>query len=122
MASFDVLDSGKIRAFVCVNGRRATKTLLTKREAKAWAAAKEAELHHEDATPLGDRHTLREAFNRYANEVSPKKRGWRWEMVRLEAFMRDAGFPLDEPISGLTARHLAGWRDSRLGHAKRAVV
>jgi len=46
---------------------------------------------------LGEQYTLRQAQRRYADEVSPTKRGERWEQIRLAAF---EGYRLlrDSPI------------------------
>ena len=51
-------------------------------------------------------------FDRYGKEVSIKKKGARWEQIRLTALSRD---PIaDVMLSDLSAREVAEWRDSRL--------
>jgi integrase len=55
---------------------------------------------------------LGELFDRYAREVSPTKRGHRWEVIRLEKLGRDkiSGVMLAD----LAASNFADWRDRRL--------
>jgi len=55
---------------------------------------------------------LREALRRYAAEVSPLKRGARWEQLRLKAF-ENYKLPLDVSLGKLTAQHVADFRDAR---------
>lgn len=104
----------KYRAQLYVKGIRYTATFRTKREAQIWSAAKETELLAHQATPVADRHTLRDTFIRYRDEVTPKKRGARWETIRINKFMNDTRLPLDHPLSQLTTPRLAEWRDAAL--------
>lgn len=104
---------GTWRVMVEVKGVRDSKTLPTKREATEWAQARVLELRHQATAPAGELHTLRDVLRRYADEVSPTKRGCRSEQIRLSAFERHP-LPMDEPISKLTTSHLAVWRDARL--------
>lgn len=104
---------GTWRVMVEVKGVRDSKTLPTKREATEWAQARVLELRHQATAPAGELHTLRDVLRRYADEVSPTKRGCRSEQIRLSAFERHP-LPLDESISKLTTSHLAVWRDARL--------
>src|SRR3546814_13683446 len=67
-----------------IKGVRDSKTFPTKREAVDWANRRELELR--DDRPPGDTHSLRDALRKYAEEVSPHKRGERWEQIRLAAF------------------------------------
>lgn len=93
---------------VCVNGRRRTKTLPTKAEATAWASQQEAEL---SGRQLPNK-TLADAFERYAEKVSPTKDGARWEILRLKALAR---FDIAcERLSAITTSDIADWRDERL--------
>lgn len=92
---------------------RIGKTFTTKREASEWAAAKEVELKSEAHLTPGDKTTLRDAMRRYADEVSPKHRGERWEAVRLSAFEK-YNLPLDKPINKVSPDEIATFRDSRL--------
>jgi integrase len=99
------------RVDVCVNGARRGRTLATKREARAWAAAAEDELRRGDAA-VQEARTLGDAMTRYALEVSPTKRGARKEVQYLARLKADriAGVALRQ----LAPADLADWRDRRL--------
>ena len=112
MASISKTTNG-YRAQIYVRGRRDSATFRTRREAVAWAAAKEAELREHEQKPEGERTTLAQVMRRYADEVSVTKRGARWEQVRLERFMRDPELPSSLPVSHVTPQHVAAWRDAR---------
>jgi hypothetical protein len=63
------------RAQVYVLGVRDSKCLRTKREADAWAAARETEIRREKNKPAAEKITVGGVLRRYATEVSPTKRG-----------------------------------------------
>lgn len=112
MASITKTANG-YRAQVYVKGRRDSETHRTRREAEAWGAARETELRTAAALPVGQRHTLAQALNKYAEEVSPGKRGERWELLRLAAFQRDQNFPVGK-IGEITPDAIAAWKLARL--------
>lgn len=100
--------NGKVRARVYRHGRRYSETLPNMRAAQRWAASIESQL-----SGRGDpSKTLLDAFRRYAEEVSPTKRGKRWEVIRLRLFERI--MPASRRLSSLTATDIAQWRDDRL--------
>lgn len=99
---------------VCVGGVRDSNTFRTKREADAWAAARETEMRANAKKMPGERHTLADALNRYAEEVSDTKRGARWEKIRINRFMGDVGMPLDVLMADLLPTDFSRWRDERL--------
>lgn len=113
--------AGGYRAQVAVRGQRDSRIFRTKREADAWAAVREVELRAlADASP-GHRHTLAEALRKYAEEVSVKKRGARWEQIRIEAFLRDPVFPVGK-IGEITPEEIGRWRDARLAMVSSGTV
>ncbi|MDZ5788540.1 site-specific integrase [Stenotrophomonas maltophilia] len=116
MASIRPLGN-RYRAFVKVDGRRATKVFDTKRAALAWAQEQEALL---TGTQLPDK-TLEEAFTRYADEVTPSKRGGRWDRVRIARFNREDKIA-KRRLLALSAADLADWRDARLKQVKPGTV
>jgi len=75
------------RAEVYVSGTRDSARFPTKPEAADWILTREAEL--ERRAGIESTRTLADALLRYGDEVSPKKRGERWEKVRLRKFARD---------------------------------
>lgn len=92
-------------------GFYASETFPTKLLAQAWVRKIEAELdaHRAGAVPSLD---FSKAMERYADEVSPTKRGERWEVIRLTALAR---MPIGSvPLPDLNATHVAKWRDERL--------
>jgi len=111
MASFHKLPSGLWRAQVARNGVRRSATRKTKAAAESWAAGVEAELI---ALSQGNlpRKTVRDALEKYSEEVSPKKKGERWEELRLAKFGREPW--ADRWLANLTGADIAAWRDQRL--------
>lgn len=92
---------------------RDTATFRTKREAFTWAAARETELRELSVKPKSQLFTLGDILKRYQREVSPLKRGYRWESVRIDAMLR-SDLPINLPIGDCTADMIGQWRDSRL--------
>lgn len=106
------------RAQVARKGVRKSKVFPTRQEAKDWAARAEYEITHApEVAALG---TFGDAMDRYAREVSPQKKGARWEIIRLEKLGRD---PISKLRMGdLAAKHFAAWRDKRLTEVAPASV
>jgi len=98
------------RVEVRKRGTRNSATFRTKAQATAWAVKAEAELY-DGVKAIADK-TLRELLERYAREVSVKKRGHKWENDRINLFQRD---PVSRiKLSALSPSTLAEWRDRRL--------
>lgn len=112
MASFHKLPSGLWRAQVARGGVRRSTTRTTKAAAQAWAAGIESELI---ALKHGEmpRKTVMQALEKYAEEVSPKKPGKRWELLRINKFKREAWAERWLAATALPS-DLAAWRDRRL--------
>lgn len=98
-------------AAICCKGIRTSKSFDTKLEAQHWATHTEKEIL---AGKKGDipNKTFGDLLLRYSEEVSPKKRGSRWEVTRLNALQRDEIAKLMLPQ--LAPSHFASWRDRRL--------
>lgn len=110
MATFRKKGNGW-EAAVCRKGIRQSKTFNTKSEATFWAASIEQEILSGKRGDIPNK-TFGELLQRYADKVSPTKRGSEWEIHRINAFLRD-------PIStvmlcDLSANHFSDWRDRRL--------
>lgn len=103
----------KWRAEIERNGVRTSRTFETKAAATAWAATEEASILAEKrgAHP---KKTLADALHRYAEEISPGKKGARAERLRMEALERDYPKLAGKIISEVTTPDLAAWRDARL--------
>lgn len=118
MATYQKLASGRWQAQVRCSGVRKSKSFQSKREAKEWAGQQEYDILN--AQPEGERVSLGDAFRRYANEVSSKKRGERWEVIRLAKLRKE---PFAEIImSDLRAADFANWRDRRLREVSPGTV
>lgn len=113
MATIRKTDTGKWRVEIYVAGKRKSATHRTKREAESWAAIHTAELKDQGAQLPGDKFTLAELLRKYAEEVSPEKRGERWEQIRIAAMLRDKALPVESPLSRLTTEMLTEWRNAR---------
>lgn len=105
---------------------RLSDTFPTKAHAQTWATEKEAELlgirrtglTNTIALPGQDGKTLQEAIERYQKEVSPTKKGAKWELLRLNAITRDYPQLAATQLPRLTPEHIAQWRDDRLKHVQ----
>lgn len=106
------------RAQVEIKGVRDSATFRTKREAAAWASARETEIREQAAQPAGDRVTMRELLTRYRDEVTPSKRGERWESLRINAMLGMAELPLDSPLSRIQPADFDAWRRARTRKVK----
>lgn len=110
MASFQKR-LGKWRAQVARNGVRRSGTFITKAQAEAWAARIETDILDGEAGIIPSK-PFRDALDKYAKEVSPSKRGARWEKLRLALIGRD---PLGAVLlPALASSDFAAWRDRRL--------
>lgn len=102
------------RAQVYVKGARDSKVLRTKREATAWAAAREHELRRLSDLSPDQRHTLRQMLERYDRDVIPSKKSSRSESLRLRAFLRNFPELCAKTLDQVKTPDLAAWRDARL--------
>jgi integrase len=112
MAKPRKLAGGKWRAEFMQDGIRQSKVCDNKREALDWTA-RQVFLIKEDRSkvgvvpvPFGD------VLRRYSIEVSPRKKGVRWERLRLDRFLEDDFAKI--AVQDLTPLDFAKWRDARL--------
>lgn len=108
------------RVQVAVKGQRDSATFPSKREAQQWGVKREIEMQTTAAGVTSSK-TLQDAFRRYGEEVSPNRRGWRWEHLRLAAFERSS-LPCKLRLSAITPEHIAAWRDDRLREVSAGTV
>lgn len=100
--------NGKWRVFVERRGIRKTAVWDTWVEAVAWGKRVEAEILAGKSTQA---HTFTQAASRYMIDVSSKKRGQKWEALRIPKMI---GYFGTKPLTEIDASDIAGWRDSRL--------
>lgn len=96
-----------------------SKTFATKRQAEAWATMLEAETLAGPVAKLS-KVTLREAFDRYAKNISPTKRSTKWEVLKLAQLSQS--ILADYKVGSITSADLAIWRDDRLKEVKPVSV
>jgi integrase len=111
------------RASVARHGVRKTRVFPTKAAARDWAAHEEYLILN--AAVIRSEIPLADVLQRYAREVSPGKRGERWEVIRLDKLCRDDLAKVR--LCDLTAIDIAQWRDRRLrqvgpGSVRREMV
>ena len=73
----------RYKAAVSVHRIRDSKRFDTKLEAKRWILERESELS-KNPNRIVKGKTTTDAFRRYAKEISPNKKGARWEKIRLK--------------------------------------
>lgn len=112
---------GTWRVQIEVKGVRDSATMPTRREALDWASRRALEIRSEKTGMAGTTKTLKDAFRKYAEEVSPAKKGERWELIRLVAFEKQ-GLPMTRPIAQITKKDMQDWRDRRLAINARGSV
>lgn len=100
-------------------GVRDSRSFESKGAAVAWAGAREAEIM---AGVRGEvpNLTVTALFERYKRDVSPAKKGARWEIIRLEALERDRLAQVK--LRALDAPHVADWQQRRLKTVSSASV
>lgn len=86
MASIRKKD-GKWRAEVRLKDFYKSGSFNSKQEAQAWALEQEQSYGRHGNSVNGK--TLGDAFRKYADEISPKKKGARWEVLRLKKLLKD---------------------------------
>ena len=110
------------RAEVRRRGVYQSDSFSTKAEAVAWATRIESDI---DSGKYRDRPcgTFGDLLMRYAADVSPTKRGARWEQIRVRAITDGRHDPIaDVELSDMAPRHVGAWRDRRLAQVSAATV
>lgn len=122
MASF-TKRNGKFRALIRRRGAPAlSRTFRLKSQAVQWARETEDRIAMGGNTNLRDLRdiTVGDILRCYRDEVSPARKGWKFETTRLTAFMREPWAHLD--LNADVAAALRGWRDQRLQTVKPSTV
>lgn len=116
MASVTPYKDGRFRAVVRRTGYKVrSKIFPTERQAKAWARALEAEMDRAQYMDPGEgmRRTVRSLMEKFRDEVSPGRKGAKWEAVRLAYLLRNADF-VERRLDQLRSEDIRQWRDDRL--------
>ncbi len=103
--------NGKFQARLTVKGQSLTATFPTREAANAWCLATRQELQlgkHADVQ-RARQHTFGQLLDRYAEKITPTKRGGRQELQRIRMLR---GHPIAKRIAGeLTTMEFAALRD-----------
>jgi integrase len=106
MATVQKTASGKWKFTATVNYKQHTKTFETKAEGYVWEESLKA---GKGKVPVM---TFGKLLGKYRDEVSVKKKGERWESIRIGLFLRDK--IADIKIADLSKATFSEWRDRRL--------
>ena len=107
------------RAEVCVNKIRDSKIFSLKSDAQQWANDREEEIHSGKINS-SLYITLAEIYARYAREISPKKKGERWEKIRLKALAGDS--IAEKRLLDLKQADWVQWRNKRATQVSGSTV
>ena len=113
-------DNGKWRCQIEKRGMRKSRTFRTRAEAVAWGNRVEAEIEAGAQGVVPQNLTFADLLDRYGREISPRKRGQRWELVRLQLIARDTLAQVK--LRQLDTVHAADWRDRRLAEVSPSSV
>jgi integrase len=100
----------KWRVQIMVEGVRKSSTFSTKAHALQWSIEQEALI--KTGTITTGSKTLFDALERYGQQVSPTKRGCRWEQVRLKAFVELLPFT-HQHLDRISPSHVTDWMRAR---------
>jgi integrase len=112
------------------DGHDISESFRTKSEAAAWAAQTEADILAGKLGQVPDK-SFADLLRRYREDVSAKKDGARWELIRIAALLgepgrdgarRDADALSHVRLPDLGPEHFAAWRDRRLREVSAATV
>lgn len=122
MASIRKHDTGwRVEIYKKLNGtvHRRSAVFSTKAEATSWAALTEANIIS-GKVAINTKKTVADLLLRYQLEVSPTKRGYKWEKLRTDLMMRND--LSNVTLESLNESHIARWRDDRLKVVSAASV
>ena len=120
MASYQKIDD-KWRVQLQVGKRRVSKIFATKGRAQEWAAEQQLTLKKIRDMGIDDREPFANVLERYAEEQSPKKKGERWERIRLKAIGQHESFK-GKKIAHIDVPMIAKYRDARLKEVSGSTV
>lgn len=107
---------------IWINGVRESRSFSSKKEGQAWAARREAELLATGLNGQVCRYSVAQMFDKYIEEVAPKHKGARNEIVRLKAFKKNRELPMEIPVSQISRQDIRNWRAVRLRQIAEASV
>ena len=118
MATIRQYENGRWQAIVRRNGYPVlSKTFGNRSEAHGWARLLESEMDRGIFCDRSEaeRTTLASLFDRYGEEVTPRKKSARRELLRLKLLKARLG---QLSPANLQSKHIAAFRDQRLREGK----
>ena len=100
-------------------GQRLTATFDSKSQAQNWISRTEADIADAKYSTIPDK-IFGDLLEKYRKEVTPTKRGKKWEETRIGLFLRDELAQVH--LRDLDQTHFAVWRDRRLRSVSEASV
>lgn len=124
MASITKYRGDTWRAVVRRTGfKSVSSTFTTKLQAESWARKIESDMdsriYRDVKATSAD--TVRAVFEKFREDVSPERRGSKWEIVRINRLLRTADFA-DRRLDQLTHEDLRDWRNDRLKEVSASSV
>lgn len=101
---------------------RDSGTFPTKQEAKDWVIKREAEIVANKSGKAPPGSTFGDLLDKYALEVTPKKKGEKWETNFINRFKATQAEVCDVLIADLTPNTFSRWRDRRLAQVMDSSV
>lgn len=97
-----------------------TKVLDTHKQAEEWARGVEVEMDTK-VYVVPDRTKTKDVFEAFRDKVCPKRAGCRWEVVRINRFLRTISW-MEKPLEDVDRFDLQDWRDRRLDEVSGSSV
>jgi len=111
------------RAQTTINGQRKSKSFSSKREAQDWASKEEADVRENLAKSPASKFTLKQALEKYRDEIAQRNAGERWERIRINAFLEHPDWlPLHKNIGDVSTEDFSKFRDERAKTVKPGTV
>lgn len=107
----------KYRAEIHVDGVRKSKVFRLKSDAKEWVSDTETNLRREGNI---DKTLVSDILIQYRDTVSVHKKGWHYENLRINAFLKEEWAKLQS--DQITARDISYFRDARLKEVQTSTV
>lgn len=109
MASYQKTKSG-YRVQVSIKGIRSSASFPTKRECVEWAAKQELEIK-----APAEHKTFKDMMEKYLAEVTPTKKGARWEEIRIKKILAEEERHLSNMAVGQIGRSdISDWRNRKI--------
>lgn len=115
---------GTWQAIVDRKGIYKSQSFQTKAQAQSWATSIEAEILTGKLTvkqSISQSKTIADMMQKYAEEVSIKKDGTKWEQIRINALIQSSlvldGYEItigNIKLSDFDERYVSAWRDMRM--------